>query len=413
MKHLLLLTFILFVSIIGMAQSTGDMTIYSNTGERFYVILNGVRQNKAAETNVKITDLTGEWYSCRILAEDKSFDIEKNLVVKKDSVVTYRIVEKRGKYKVKFYSQTALKASQPIEDQTTIVYHPTESGTVTNETYLPGSKQGNGNGGGNQDGTGNGNRQGQQTSGTTQYVSGSQNGGGNGGGAQNGTGGGNQQGNQGGNSTTTTMTTTTTTTTTTSGTGNNNPVEGGSISIGINVDENGSVRTSTNAGADGENINLDMNINVNGTGTGIEQTTSTYEETTIVTTTTTNSGSGNIQTNTNNNQTEFYQDQDIAVTSTGGCLTTDQDMANITKAIKAENFGDDKMRLAKTFAEKQCMSLDQVREITLLFDFADERMTFLKTAHLNCLDQSNYYMLSDVFTFSSDKEDFNTFLQSK
>lgn len=413
MKQLLLLSTLLFLSISGFAQSKGDITIYSNTGERFYVILNGIRQNKVAETNVRVTDLTDQWYSCRVLAEDKSFDIEKNLVVKKDSLVTYRITEKKGKYKLRYYSETPIRAAQTIEDQTTIVYHPKEDVQVDNTQYVPGSRGGNGNGGGNQDGTGGGNRQGQVYNNNTQSVPGGRNGGGNGGGNQDGTGGGNGQGSLNNNgSTTTTMTTTTTTSTTTTGSDVNNPNGGGSISIGINVNENGSIQTNTSGGADGEKVNMDMNINVSGYGTGVQQTTSTYEETTTVTTTsTTTTSGGNIQTN--NSQNDFYQDQDIAVTSSGGCLTTDQDMWNITKAIQAEDFADDKMRLALAFAKNQCMSIDQVRAITLLFDFADDRMTFLKSAHLNCLEQSNYYMLSDVFTFSSDKKEFNKFLQSK
>lgn len=397
MKNLTLLFFAAVLAGTAFSQRTGDVTIYSNTGERFYVILNGIRQNQEAETNVKITGLSNNWYSCRILAEDQSFDIEKNIGVKSDSIITYRIIKKRKKYKMRYYSEASLGTAPTITDQRTIVYHPTEDYNTNNSTnteYLPGSQQGNGTGGGNQDGTGNGNRQGGQitTNGTT------------------GTG----QVNQNAGSTSTTTTTTTTTSTTnsgtvtgnTTGTGSTQQNGGGNVSVGIQVDENGNMSTSTSAGSGEEQVNINMNVNVSGTGVENNGNTSTtYEETTVTTTTTTN---GHV--NHQNNQTDIYQDQDVAITSAGGCGTSDADMIAIKKAMEAEAFADDKMILGKQFAQKQCMSIEQVRELTLLFDFAEDRMTFLKAAYPNCLNQNDYYQLSSVFDFSSDKEDFNKFL---
>jgi hypothetical protein len=121
----------LLSSFISQAQGQGDLTIYSNTGAKFYVILNGVRQNITPQTNVKVTGLSSPWYACRIISEDKSINIEKNVGVKFDTLTTYRVVDKKGKYKLRFFSESSLGTSTSSPDQTVIVYH-TEEMPVTN-----------------------------------------------------------------------------------------------------------------------------------------------------------------------------------------------------------------------------------------------------------------------------------------
>lgn len=141
----LLLNLLLLAVFSGFGQRAGNVTIYSNTGKKFFVILNGIRQNTEAETNVNISGLTEQWYKCRILAEDKSFSIEKNIGVKMDSVVTYQITGKKKKYKLRYYSEAAVGGVNP-PDQVNIPYHatdnPTNSGTSSNGTTNNGTANG-------------------------------------------------------------------------------------------------------------------------------------------------------------------------------------------------------------------------------------------------------------------------------
>ncbi|MBK6525290.1 MAG: hypothetical protein IPG07_06875 [Crocinitomicaceae bacterium] len=76
MKNLLLLLLIA-TGINAISQKTGEVVFYSNTGEKFYVVLNGVRQNQQAETNVKVTGLNSPWYGCKIISGNNSFELEK------------------------------------------------------------------------------------------------------------------------------------------------------------------------------------------------------------------------------------------------------------------------------------------------------------------------------------------------
>ncbi|MFY7665937.1 hypothetical protein, partial [Flavobacterium sp.] len=70
MKTKLVLLFAFF-SQLYFAQ-TSTITTFSQEGERFYVILDGVRQNDSPSTNVQITDLKKPNYLLKIIFEDSS-----------------------------------------------------------------------------------------------------------------------------------------------------------------------------------------------------------------------------------------------------------------------------------------------------------------------------------------------------
>jgi len=363
MKNLLLLL-IMFIGANSLAQGQGDVTIYANTGDKFFVILNGVRQNKQAETNVKVTGLTDNFYSCKIISGNNKFEIDKNVIVKHDTLITYRIIEKKGKYKLRFYSETALGTSTSVQDQAVIQYASTDSPVVDNNSTTTVS--------GNSD-----------VSGTTS---------------------------------------TTTTTTTTSTSSDVNTIESGngseSVNMNINISENGmSANVNvTGTGMEGSEMNTTTNTStstiLNGT-TSIEESTTTtssggngtttyYEETTTTTTTTSSGNEGNL-----------YQDQDMTVTMDMDCTTSDQDVKNLKKQIEGEAFSDDQQRVANMAAKNKCMSVSQIKEVASAFTFSENQLSFLKTAYDNCTDKGNYYQLMDSLTFSTDKEELEKFINSK
>ncbi len=368
MKRQLLLFTFLFSCLSIFAQRTGDATFYSNTGKKFYVVLNGVKQNTEAQTNVNISGLSETYYSCRIIAADKSFNIEKNIGVKKDSIITYRIIEKKGKYKLRYFSESALGTAPAPLDQVHVVYHSTDlpqgNTTVTN--------------------TNNGNA----------------------------------------NTNTSTNVSTSTTTTSSSTTQDAN---GENVSININLSENGM----------GANVNIQGNVTENGVGGGgngtvvssssTETTTTSSSSTTTVNGVTTHSEESTTITNTDNNgvtthyeetttvgsQGNIYTDEDMTMTMSTGCGTTDQDIQEITTQINNEAFADDKLRIAKLVASEKCMTVEQIKSISQLFSFDDNKMEFIKAAHTNCMNQGDYHQLMEVFTFSDDKEELEKFIQSK
>ncbi|GAA4064225.1 hypothetical protein GCM10022389_06290 [Flavobacterium cheonanense] len=104
MKTKLLLLF-LFTSQLIFAQ-TSSITVFSQEGERFYVIVNGVRQNDAPTTNVKVTDLEKPNYLVKIIFEDQSIaSLNQNVNLldydEKRTNVTFNLKrDKKGKMKM-------------------------------------------------------------------------------------------------------------------------------------------------------------------------------------------------------------------------------------------------------------------------------------------------------------------------
>ena len=145
MKKLFLLALGVMMAFYSQAQ-TSNAILFTENGERFTAILNGIRQNEKPETNVKITGLNAEFYKLKVIFEstalgEKNFNLalqlgmENTYVIKKNN---------KGEYVLRFMSAVPLaEAPRTAPTQTEVVYHanpvaqpvPVESSqTVTTTT---------------------------------------------------------------------------------------------------------------------------------------------------------------------------------------------------------------------------------------------------------------------------------------
>ncbi len=69
MKKILSLIFLM--SFIGISAQN-NLVVFSENGEKFFLIINGVKQNLEAETNVKVTDHIQPNYKAKGVFEDKA-----------------------------------------------------------------------------------------------------------------------------------------------------------------------------------------------------------------------------------------------------------------------------------------------------------------------------------------------------
>jgi len=112
MKKLILSVLLFMTSFLTIqAQQFGNLTVFSEDGDRFYLILNGEKQNEEAQTNIRVEELNQPYYSARIIFEDKALaSITKNnlMIVDADAHfmdVTYKIKkDKNKKVKLNYYS---------------------------------------------------------------------------------------------------------------------------------------------------------------------------------------------------------------------------------------------------------------------------------------------------------------------
>lgn len=152
-KKYLLPALMLFISCTAMAQiqPVGHLTIFSESGDKFYLILNGERQNNVAQTNLRVEDLTNDYYTAKIIFEDKTIpDIDKKMLmitnadgIKSD--VTYKIKKNANNGKITLNPYSAQPVQQVYQAPSNVhVIHwgrpdvaaatPTTSTTVTQTT---------------------------------------------------------------------------------------------------------------------------------------------------------------------------------------------------------------------------------------------------------------------------------------
>lgn len=109
------------------AQAQTNLAIFSQDGERFWLVINGVRQNVNPSANVKVEALTGDaWKAKVVFANENLPEIDKNIyALERNTEQTYVIRKNRKQeYVMRFFNQTTLR-QQPSNEQETVTYHET------------------------------------------------------------------------------------------------------------------------------------------------------------------------------------------------------------------------------------------------------------------------------------------------
>jgi Domain of unknown function (DUF4476) len=117
---LLLLTMLSFGIMNAQPVPVSNLVIFSEDGYKFFLVLNGIRQNDKPETNVKVAGLTSPYYTAKIIFEDKALPpIEKKMLMVQDDrgqnlEVTYKIKkDNKGVNVLRFFSQMPTSIAPP------------------------------------------------------------------------------------------------------------------------------------------------------------------------------------------------------------------------------------------------------------------------------------------------------------
>lgn len=98
MKRLLIFTLSLLAFVVAKSQ-TSNVVFFTENGERFSVVMNGMLQNDQPETNIKITDLPAPNYKVKIIFADKNLkEFSKTIYMNPGNETTYAIkfIKKKG-----------------------------------------------------------------------------------------------------------------------------------------------------------------------------------------------------------------------------------------------------------------------------------------------------------------------------
>lgn len=351
LRKLALLAVILLSAFTSFAQSNNNLVVFSPDGDKFTLIVNGLRQNEKPETNVKVTGLIAPNYKVRVLFENANLaPIDQNVYMMDggenvtNKEFTYMIAKSKKGMKLKGQSIADITPQgPPAPGQVIYVFNPSGNATQYSTTTTT-------------------------TSGTTTstgmntavVVS---------------------DPNMGSGSTSTTVVapaggTSTTTTTTTTGTTDN-------ANVGMNV------------GGVGVGINININDGMGGTSS--------------TTTTTTTSSSSSTSTSTGGSTVVTS-----APPATTQCAwpMSDVDFAKAKASVSNQSFKDEQLKVAKQILNTNCMSTDQVKEIMAIFTFEDTKLDWAEYAYGKTTDPNNYYQLNDGFTYSDSVDKLNSYIES-
>ncbi len=117
-------TLLLLVFICGNTYAqNSNLILFSENGERFIAILNGLRQNDKHETNVKVTGLSAPNYKLKVIFEDVALGQSNfNIFLEPSTEATYVLKKnKKNEYVARFMSAVPIAEALPPTPQTAVV----------------------------------------------------------------------------------------------------------------------------------------------------------------------------------------------------------------------------------------------------------------------------------------------------
>ena len=148
---------ILIVSGVFLKAQNSNLILFTENGERFYAILNGLRMNDDALTNVKIEALNASSYKLRVIFEnDVLGSMDKTVFIEPGSETTYNIrLNNKGDFVLRLVSAVPIAQAPVAQPATTVIqYGPApvvthvgvgatvveETVTTTTTTGMPGEQ---------------------------------------------------------------------------------------------------------------------------------------------------------------------------------------------------------------------------------------------------------------------------------
>jgi hypothetical protein len=135
MKKYLVSLILLITTVFEVNAQTGNVIIFSENGEQFTIILNGIQQDSKPSTSIKMTNLSMDWFTLGIVFADANINKQKfNLGVSLGNETSYALHKKiNGDYSLRNISETPLAQAPPTSpSQLEVPYTTVPAGTINN-----------------------------------------------------------------------------------------------------------------------------------------------------------------------------------------------------------------------------------------------------------------------------------------
>lgn len=365
MRTKIIIIFCLIAAIFSNSYAqTASLTVFSQDGERFWLIMNGIRQNQTPETNVLITGLTDNNYRIKVIFEDESIpSIDRNISpMGVDGMMNQTQVirrDRRGRHVMRLSSFEPVSEThtvQAVESQQFSAPYTSVERTAQEEAEATTHRE----------------------SLTTEIIQ-------------------------------TDVYADEDEDVFRTGVRVRDPETGEVIGMDFDVSEAG---LGLMVDTPEESVGVSMDIDARQKGRGRHTTTTTTTTTTSITTT------------THGRPPHYYEELPpveepappaYVLPGYNGPIGCDypmspEDFNRAKSSISSRSFEDSKLTMAKQVASANCLLSSQVKEIMQLFSFEDSRLEFAKYAYPYTFDIGNYYMVNEAFTFEMSIDELNRFL---
>lgn len=90
----------------------------------------------------------------------------------------------------------------------------------------------------------------------------------------------------------------------------------------------------------------------------------------------------------------------------------DREFSSVLQSISKEWLESNKLKSATQIVRTNNLSAAQVKQLVLMFSFESNKLELAKEAYRNTVDKQNYYMINDVFSFNSSKDDLARYIRN-
>jgi len=95
------------------------------------------------------------------------------------------------------------------------------------------------------------------------------------------------------------------------------------------------------------------------------------------------------------------------------CFTEESKFSHIMATIESQTFSGKMKEMAKKQISKNCLSMDQFKQIVPLFSMDDDKLEMIQFYYNYAKYPDKMYLLRDLLTFSGSKKEFDDFLINK
>lgn len=92
---------------------------------------------------------------------------------------------------------------------------------------------------------------------------------------------------------------------------------------------------------------------------------------------------------------------------------TDHEFTMVKEALRKEWFENNRATSAKQVIDGNFMTSEQVKQMLQLFTFENHKLDLAKYAYGKTVDQRNYFIVNDVFMFSSSKDELARYIRNR